>query len=801
MSVIQDLRFAVRLLTKDRWFTALALTVMALGIGVNAVGFTIVNAAFLRGLPFPDADRLMVLTWQGRSGRRSVAHADFQDWQAQSRTFAGLAAFRNDPMNLSDGRAFPEQVRGTQISADAFAILRQAPMLGRAFTGGDDRPGANRVAILSYRIWKNRYGADPAVIGTAVRVNGEPSEIVGVMPSGMNFPDNTELWIPLVPTEPQRSRTVRMFSVFGRLNDDASRAQASAELNALGQQLVGAYPDAYKDLLGVRVETFTERYIGGAGRVVFLVIMGAVSFVLLIACANVANLLIARSADRARELAVRIALGATRWRIVRQLLIESVLLGCIGGSAGLALASAGVRWVEAAIDDPDKPYWLSFTVDPVVFAYVAAICVATGVLAGLAPALHVARADVNTSLKEGGRGAMGSRRVRRLSAVMVVAELALTVVLLAGGGVMLRSFLSMYRLDIGMRPERVMAMRMQLPESKYATPEARRLFFDRLEERVGTVPGVEASTLTTAVPPFGSGQRDVEIEGRPKRGPNDPPANVSTVTIGRAFFAVTGTAIRRGRGFDDRDGAPGAETAIVNEQMASRFFAGEDPVGRRIRFKGPWLTIVGVSPTIRHGGAAQGGEPNPVVYLPYRHDPPTAAALLIRSALPPQTIADAIRRIVQTIDPDQPVFTIQTLEQVMAQDRWPFRVFGAMFATFAAIALMLSSAGLFGVVAYSVTQRTQEIGLRMALGAGARQVSWEIVKRGLWQLALGLAIGLAGAAAASQALRSVLVQVSPTDPLTFAAITAILSIVSVVACLIPARRATRVDPLTALRAG
>jgi putative ABC transport system permease protein len=807
--VLQDLRFAVRLLARDRWFSILAIAVMALGIGVNAVGFTIVNAALLRGLPFDEADRLFVLTWQGRGGRRPVSYSDFQYWRAQTRTFAGLAAFRNDAMNLSDGRAFPEQVRGTRITADAFTILRQQPLLGRAFASGDDRPGASPVALLSYRVWKNRYGADPAAIGMTVRINGETAVVAGVMPDRMNFPDDTEVWLPLIPTAAQQARNVRAFNVFGRLKDGVSRKEATAELNMLGKQLAGAYPDVYTNVSAVRVETFTERYVGGAGRVVFLVMMGAVTFVLLIACANVANLLMARSADRARELAVRVAVGASRWRIVRQLLIESVLLGGIGGSVGLGLAAAGVRTMAAAIQDPDKPYWFDFSVDHVVLAYVAAICVVTGILFGLAPALHVLTADVNQSLKDGGRGTAGSRRVRRWSAVMVVGELALTVVLLAGGGLMLRSLLVVYRVDVGMSTERIVTMRMQLAEPKYATPDARRAFFARLEERLSAIPGVDASAVTTALPPFASGQRDFEIEGQPSRGPADSPLNVSTVTIGPGFFAAAGAPMRRGRGFDDRDGGAGAESAIVNERMASRFFAGEDPLGRRIRFRAgsaspgqaaaPWLTIVGVSPTIRHGSASLYGEANPVVYVPYRYDPPASAALLVRTSLPPQTIADAVRRGVQAIDPDQPVFTIQTLDQVIAQDRWPFRVFGTMFTIFALIALVLSAAGLFGVVAYSVTQRRQEIGVRMALGANGRQVMWLILKRGLSQLVIGLGIGLAAAAASSQLLRSVLVGISPTDPITFATIAMVLSIVSVAACLIPARRAARVGPLVALR--
>jgi putative ABC transport system permease protein len=827
--VLQDLRFTLRLIAKDRWFSALGIVVLALGIGVNAIGFTIVNAAFLRGLPFKDSDRLYVLTWQGRPGRRNVSHVELQDWRAQSRAFAGLAAFRNGPMNLSDDRALPEQARGTWITANTFALLGQQPLLGRDFAPADERQGADPVALVSHRVWKNRYGADPKVLGMPLRVNGQRATIVGVMPDGMNFPDNTEVWTPFIPTEAQMARDARALNVFGRLRTGTSEREAQAELNGIAQRLASAYPALYKDTAGVRVETFTERYVGGAARVVFLVMMGAVSFVLLIACANVANLLISRSAHRARELAVRIALGATRWRIVRQLLLESVVLGCIGGGLGLLLAAAGAHVLDASVQDPGKPYWITFSVDYVVSGYVAAICVLTGILFGLAPALHVSKTNINDVLKEGGRGNAGNQRVRWLSGVMVVVELALTIVLLAGAGLMIRSFLKLYTLDIGIRTDHLMTMRMHLPESKYANAELRRTFYEHLEQRLAAIPGVEGISVTTAAPPFDGGRQDFEIEGRSVRAPEESP-NVSTNAISPRFFEVVDVRLHRGRSFQDRDGAPGSETVIVNERMATQFFPGEDPIGRRIRFRtresppgqpaavspepgrgarpepdrGPWCTIIGISPTIRQGsatgGKSGGSEPNAVVYLPYRQDPPTAATLLVRSQLPPGSVMDTVRREVQAIDRDQPVFTIQTLDQAVAEERWPFRVFGGLFAIFGGIALVLSSVGLYAVMAYSVTQRTQEIGVRMALGAEGRQMSWLILKRGLAQLAIGLTIGLAGALALSRVLRTVIVQITPTDPITFVAITLLLSIVSVAACLLPARRATLVDPLIALRA-
>jgi predicted permease len=519
---------------------------------------------------------------------------------------------------------------------------------------------------------------------------------------------------------------------------------------------------------------------------------------------------------RAREIAVRIALGATRWRVVRQLLIESVVLGFIGGAIGLALAVVGVRLFDSAVSNTGKPYWITFSFDPIVFAFLAAVCVATGVLFGLAPALQVTRTNVNEVLKEGGRGNAGARRGRWMTSAMVVTELALTLVLLVGAGLMVRSFLKVYTLDLGIRTENLMTMRMELPDNKYPSPETRRAFYDRLAPRLAALPGVDSISLTTSVPPFGSGRRGIEIEGRAVLKPEDRAPEVAVITISPGFFETVGVQVRRGRAFSDTDGAAGSETVIISDRFASQFFAGEDPIGRRIRFVQPpstpgqpapnppqpvqtWRTIVGITPTIRHS-SPQDAEPVAALYVPYRQDPPGGVTLIVRSRLEPGSVMNAVRREVQALDQDQPVFTVQTIDQMLRRAMWPYRVFGSLFALFAVIALVMSSVGLYAVMAYSVTQRTMEIGVRMALGAEGRQVSWLILKRGLWQLGLGLSLGLAGAFGLSRVLRGILVQTTPTDPVTFVTITLILASVAVAACVLPARRATRVDPLIALRA-
>lgn len=809
--VLQDLRFAFRLIAKERWLSAAAITTLALGIGVNATGFTIVNAAFLRGLPFEESERLYVLSWQNSSGRRSnVSYAELQDWRGQSRSFAHLAAYHDVTLNISDDRALPAQTRGAWLTVNAFGVLGQQPLLGRDFAAGDDRPGAEPVVILGYNIWKDRYGADANVLGRTLRVNGEPATIIGVMPDRMRFPDDTEVWAPFVPTDAQKRRDARVLRVFGRLTDAASRREAQAELTGIARQMTSAYPDQTRDLVGVRVETFTERYVGGAARPMFITVMGAAVFVLLIACANVANVLLSRSAYRAREIAVRTAMGATRGRVVRQLLIESVVFSIFGASIGLVLAVGGVRAFDAAMQQAlGMPYWITFTVDRAVVAYGGASCLLTTMLFGLAPAMYVSKSHNHAVLKEGGRGSAGSRRVRRFGAAMVVTELALTMVLLVGAGLMIRSFMTLYAADLGIDIDRLMTMRVLLPEERYRDAEARRVFFDRLESRLTAIPGVENSAMTTGVPPLDGGERLLEIEP-PSPTLDARPVFVSTVVVSPRFFETIGVPIVRGRTFQDLDGAPGAETVVINERLSTQFFPDANPIGRRLRFaeRAPtpgrppdvWRTIVGIAPTIATG-SPDAAYVNAVVYVPFRQESPAAASLLVRSALPPGSVMNAVGREVQAIDPDQPIAAIQTLAQVVAEDRWWYRTFGGLLATFAVIALVMSSMGLYSVMAYAVSQRTQEIGVRMAVGAQPRQVSWLILKLGLAQLAIALPIGLVGALALGRVLRRGLVEIASSNhPLTFAAIAMLLTVVSLAACLLPARRATRVDPVVALRA-
>lgn len=803
----QDLRFAARLIIKDRWFSAAAIAAIALGIGANTLGFTIVNAAFLRGFSFDQADRLHAVSWRHEQGRRiPLSFADFADWRTETRTFTSLAAYYVGAVNISDDHASPEQTLGAWTTANHFDVLRQRPLLGRTFAAGDDGRGAEPVVLIGYQLWKNRFGLDPNAVGRLLRVDGRAATIIGVMPEGMKFPENSELWVPFVPTDAQLARDARILGVIGRLAGGVSKQMANAEIDGLARLTIAAHGEQSKALAGGRVETLLERFLGGAARPMFLTVMGAVMFVLLIACANVASLLLSRSIYRSREIAVRYSMGATRTRVIRQLLVESVALSSVGGFLGLGLAWFGVGAFDAAVQMSQPPYWLVFTIDYRVLAYVGGICVATGVLFGLAPALQVSRENQQAALKEGARGSAGNRRASRFGNGLVIAELALTVVLLCGAGLMLRSFAALNTADPGFNVDGLMRMRLQLPTAKYAAPDARVRFFAQLQPLVDAIPGVQQSAITTSAPPLDGQEWRLEIDGQALVEEERRPF-VATVTITPDYFNVLGAAIARGRAFTDADGGPGAEHVIISPVMAERYFAGEDPIGRRIRLTArreqgedpqPWRTIVGVSPRILQGSPDEAFH-SAVVYLPFRPSPPQAVSLLVRSTLPPVTVMASVRAAVQSIDPDQPVFNIQTLAQMLAEERSIYRIFSTLFAVLGVIALLLSAVGIYGVTAYAVTHRTQEIGVRMALGAQRWQVSWLFMKRGFVQLGLGLALGLPAALALATVARLRLVEVEPGDPVTMIAITVVLAAVTLAACVLPVRRAASVDPAVALR--
>ncbi len=805
--LVQDLRFASRLMLKERWFSAAAIAAIALGIGANTVGFTIVNAAFLRGFPFEQADRIYAVSWLRDNGQRSsLSYRDLEDWRAQSRSFSAIAAYSFEAINISDDQAAPEQTQGAWVTANHFDVLRQPPLIGRSFVPGDERRSAEAVVIIGYEIWKHRFGLDPGVLGRVLRVNGLPATIVGVMPEGMKFPTNlaSELWMPFIPTDAQLARDSRVLVAFGRLADGVSPGEAERELDRIVQQLKTAHPLETRGMAGVELETLVERFLGGAARPMLITVMGAVIFVLLIACGNVANLLLSRSMYRAREVAVRTALGATRWRIVRQLLIESVVLSTLGGLLGLPVAAYAVQAFDAGIQATGAPWWLHFTIDYTVLSYVAAICIGTGILFGIAPAMHLSAAGHANTLKEGGRGSFGTRRANRFGHCLIVGELALTAVLLCGAGLMVRSFIALYATEPGFQVDGLTRMKMQLPPARYPTADARRRYFALLQPRLDAIPGLQAA-ITTSVPPLSDEEWRFEMDDR-AYAESDLRPWIETVTISPRYFSVLGTAMTRGRALNDADGVPGAENIVINQVMADRHFPGGDPIGRRIRFvpregesePQPWRTIVGVSAPFLQGSSDEAFR-SPIIYLPLHQMAPRTTSLIVRSALPPNAVTSAVQAVVQSIDADQPVFTIETIAAVLTSERSIYRIFSMLFAVLAAIGLTLSAVGVYGVIAYAVTQRTQEIGVRMAIGASRWDVSWLFLRKGLVQLALSLAIGIPAAIGLGAIAQFRLVEIEPSDPLTIISISAVLTAVALAASLLPARRAAQVDPMNALR--
>ncbi len=834
--ISQDIRFAARILAKDRRFTLAATVALALGIGVTNTVFTILNTAELRDLPFDQPDRLISLATRTADGRDGgVSFADFQDWKRSTTMFASLAASSIGIMNLSDDSRPPERLRGAFVSADAFRLLRVAPMIGRDFLPDDDRPGAPAVVIISYGIWQALYGGEPSVIGRAVRVNEAPATIIGVMPPRFGFPVFHDAWQPLalVPGIEASRRDARRLAVFARLTDAATLPQARAGMEAVVGQLAREHPDTNKDT-AASVVRLVDRKLNTWP--VLAPMITAVGFVLLIACTNVANLLLARSVNRSREIAIRASLGGTRWRIVRQLLIECVLVACVAGGLGLLLSRYGVSFLGVAFDvlevagpgQSNTPYAVDLSMNWTVFVFVAVLCVATGLAFGIVPALQVSKTDVYETLKDGGRGDVGGRHARRWTSAFVVAELALTLMLSSAAGLLWRNFLTAYRSDAIIDAPDLVTMRLSVPVEKYATSEQVHSFQRQLDERLASRSNTFKAAIGSYVPyaislgPLGMPSRQVTVEGQAPVAGAAPPSAMYTLA-GPRYFETIGLPTIRGRVLSDRDEQPGQEGVIVDQRFVSMLLANEEPLGRRIQLSatGPqsthtsaWLTIVGVVPTLTQFGP--GRPADPVVYAPMVLEPmPRNVALFVRRPVlsertagrhvaigkDPQlaAILSAVRDEVRALDVNLPVFWIETMEGTLARTRVGDRLFSQWFGMLAVIALVLASVGLYALTAHSVATRTQEIGVRMALGAQATEVVWLFLRRSVVQLAIGLALGLAGALAAGQVLQGSLTRTNSRDATTLAVACAVLIAVSIVACLVPARRAARLDPVIALR--
>jgi predicted permease len=803
--MLHDLRFGLRVLLKNRAFTAVVVATLALGIGVNTTIFTIVNAVVFKGMPFDNPQELAFIS----SNRGAISYPDFIDFRERGRLFKGLGAFSGLPADLSDGDAAAERVGGARLTANTFSLLGTTPLIGRDFTPADEQRGAEPVALLSYGLWTTRYGSDAGILGKTIRINLIEHTVIGVMRPGEAFPNDTRLWVPLVPDAAAENRNARNLVVFGRLGDDVSFERAGVELSTVAAALAQAYPDSNKDI-EARVAPYTDRGTTGPIRVILYSLLGAVCFVLLIACANVANLLLARAVRRTRETSIRTAIGASRWRIVRQLLVESVMMSALGGVLGLGIGLLGVRWFDVATLPSGRPYWLEFTMDFRVFAYFAAISILTGVLFGLAPALQVSKSNVSENLKEGGRSGSGGKRAGRMTDALLVGQIALTIVLLVGAGLMIRSFLITQRFDIGVNTENLVSVQLTLPNARYPQPADRVAFQERLQERLESVPGVDALTIVSQPPAGGAQMLTLKIEGREMVDANNRLPTVYRLVVVPDYFESLELPISRGRVFTETDGVSGAEAVIVNETFVARYFPDTDPIGSRLRLgqdlnrgtedtAAPWLTIVGVSPPVFQQSPQQDLSVQPTVYVPFRQEPLVGFTILARTQVAGDAVVTAIRNELRQLDQDLPLYNIRTMDDILAQRNWPYRIFGTLFGTFAVIALLISAVGIYAVTAHGVGQRTQEIGVRMALGADRRDILWLVLKQGTLRIVIGLVLGVLAAFAASRVFVSILVNTTPTDPTTFISICVLLSAVTLLACFVPARRATRLHPTQALR--
>jgi predicted permease len=808
----RDVRFGLRMLVKNPAFTAIAVLTLGLGIGANTAIFSVIDAALLRPLPYPDAHRLVVLYLADkRRDKDDPAPADFLDFKRQSRSFAYLAAYRGMPFNLSgnglSGNGQPERVQGAVVTSDFFAALGVQALRGRTILPDLDPPGGASVAVLGYGFWQRKFGSSADVVGRAIEIDGVSRVIVGIMPPNFSYPTGTEVWTssrfavpphPLKPTEDLSTvRDAHYFESFGRLKPGVTVAQASAEVDTIGERLKQQYGDDEQGD-GAKVIPLRQDLVGET-RPALLILLGAVALVLLIACVNVANIILARGASRQKEMALRIALGAGRWHLLRHLLVESTLLALVGGGFGSLLALWGLGPLRALVPS-DMVGGAPIELDSRVLLFTLFASLASGVMFGLIPGLRLLGTDLNDSLQEGGRGSAGGGRARRMRSALVVSEIAMAAMLLIAAGLLLRSFSRLLQVHEGFNPDHVLSMQMSLPQARYPKPADRVSFLKNTLHRVTALPGIAAASAVSRLPlsPGGS-SRSVTVEGRTPPPAGDPSPDY--LVVAPDYFHTLGVPLLSGRTFTDRDDANAAQVAIVSEATARYFWPGQDAVGKHIRDvcgdEKTWCQVVGVVGDIKQHHLEQASKM--AVYTPFSQDPWAFFALVVRTKMEPVSAASAVETAIHAVDPDEPVYNVRSMRDVEAASLSPQRLQIALIGLFAGLALVLACMGIYGVMAYSVAQRTSEIGVRMALGAQTGSVLGLILGEGLRLALLGAGIGLVGSSFAARLLSGMLFGVTPSDPMTFAVVAMVLVTVAMVACYLPARRATRVDPLVALR--
>jgi putative ABC transport system permease protein len=801
-SFLQDIRYALRMFAKNPGYVLLAVIALGLGIGANCNIFGFFNVYLLRPLPsVKDADRVVVVDGLRRGNRTGTSYPDFIDFKQQNHVFEGLAAVQWT-FPILTGRGEPERVLGVFASDGFFDVYTVRPALGRAFLPAENAPGGERVAIISNAFWQSHFGSRPDAIGQALTLDGVSHKVIGVMPATFRFSwDEPVFWAPLTKDIYGGPRGRRNLNVAARLKPGVTLATARAEMETITRRLEAAYADTNG---GVRanVESLTKM-IGDGPRDSMNVLMAIVAFVLLIACANVANLQLARATGRANEVAIRTAMGAGRGRIIRQALTESIMVSLMGGVLGFGLSYAGAKLLLSSIPSRIHPINANY-VDGTALAFTAAIAILTGVISGLAPAFQISRVNVNETLKEGGRSGAGSGARAGLRNVLVVAEISLAVMLLLAAGLLVKSFVRLQQVSPGFRTDNLLTAHVWLPESRYPKPELRALFFRDLVERVGALPGIEAAAATTALPMANRGAiGNFVIEGRPAPvAGHEPVAGMRSITPG--YFQALGIPLRKGRHLTEQDKEGALQVAIINDHMARQHFAGEDPIGKRIKWgrdpqsSAQWLTIVGVAGNTRL--SSQDERPLPEMFAPVGQAPPLGMTLAIRTrSADPALVVAAVRGELRRMDPDQPITAIRSMGSIIEESITISKHVTIMTAIFAGIAALMAAMGIYGVISYSVAQRTHELGIRMALGAGSTSVLRLVLRQAMWVVGIGLAIGVPGAAAITGLLKAFLFGVDARDPLTFVVVPVLLAAVALVASALPARRATRVDPVIALR--
>src|SRR5829696_4571062 len=800
-----DLIYAIRGLRKRPLFTAAAVLTLALGIGANSAIFTVVNAVLLRPLPYPAPDRLMMLwTYNPRQGYNKdvSAYPNFNDWRRQSASFESMSAYFGATFSLTQA-GDPAQIEGAIVTPGFFETLGVAPALGRTFGVRDGAAGAAQVAILSHRLWQTRFGADPAIVGRTVLLNSVSHDVLGVMPPSFAHPDTAAVWTPLAPSERlvpvMQSRTAYWLQVVGRIKPSIDRRAAQSEMDVIAASLERQYPDANAGI-GVRLVPLHEEIVGNV-RQPLLILFATAVFVLLIACANVANLLLARAASRQRELAIRSALGAGRRRLIAQLLTESLLLATAGGAAGLLLAAWGIQAL-ASLAPSNLPRLTGVQIDTSVILYTSLASLVTGLIFGAAPALQSGATTAGEFLKARGRAESQGAGGRRLRAAVAIAEVALALVLVIAAGLLVRSVVAMNKVDLGFDARRILAVRVELPRARYSQDAQITAFFNDLASRLRALPGVESVGLGSSVvrAPQSS---TLTVDGRIPQDPNVRNVSVPYDSISPEFFTTLRIPLRRGRTVTSADGPSTQRVVVVNEALARRFFPGEDPLGKRVTYDDPanaharWLTIVGIVADTHRGGVDR--EPRAELYYPLTQLPERRMYALIRTSGDPLALVRPAQAQVWAIDPNQPTASVRSVEAILADSQANRRFTTLLLGLFSIVALALAAIGIYGVIAYSTAQRVQEIGIRMALGASRTNVLASVLKEAVVIGVVGLAFGLAAALALTRFLAGLLFGVSARDPMTFVALPAGLLLVAVLAALIPAARAVRVNPLVALR--